>query len=117
MGIHVQQAPDTAPPVTRPATRLRVGLRRDKAGRAAILKVHTRTVPLAADVVVEELASVTPGFSGADLKNVVNEAALRKTAAVGVMHLGGNVLHLIVGSKADGIATALKSDLAVVERR
>ncbi len=48
----------------------------DKAGRAAILKVHTRTVPLAADVVVEELASVTPGFSGADLKNVVNEAAL-----------------------------------------
>ena len=48
---------------------------------------------------------------------LVNEAALRKTAAVGVMHLGGNVLHLIVGSKADGIATALKSDLAVVERR
>jgi len=40
----------------------------------------------------------------------VNEAALRQTAVVGVMHLGGNVLHLIVGSKADGITTALKSD-------
>jgi cell division protease FtsH len=48
----------------------------DKAGRAAILKVHTRKVPLAADAVLEELAAATPGFSGADLKNVVNEAAL-----------------------------------------
>jgi cell division protease FtsH len=48
----------------------------DKVGRAAILKVHTRSVPLAADVVLEELAGATPGFSGADLKNVVNEAAL-----------------------------------------
>jgi cell division protease FtsH len=48
----------------------------DKAGRAAILKVHTRSVPLAVDVVLEEIASATPGFSGADLKNVVNEAAL-----------------------------------------
>jgi cell division protease FtsH len=48
----------------------------DKTGRAAILKVHTRAVPLGADVVLEELAAATPGFSGADLKNVVNEAAL-----------------------------------------
>jgi cell division protease FtsH len=48
----------------------------DKAGRAAILQVHTRNVPLAVDVVLEEIASATPGFSGADLKNVVNEAAL-----------------------------------------
>jgi cell division protease FtsH len=48
----------------------------DKTGRAAILKVHTRSVPLAADVVLEELAAATPGFTGADLKNVVNEAAL-----------------------------------------
>jgi cell division protease FtsH len=48
----------------------------DKTGRAAILKVHTRQVPLAADVELDELAAATPGFSGADLKNVVNEAAL-----------------------------------------
>jgi cell division protease FtsH len=48
----------------------------DKTGRAAILKVHTRNVPLAVDVVLEEIAGATPGFSGADLKNVVNEAAL-----------------------------------------
>jgi cell division protease FtsH len=48
----------------------------DKAGREAILKVHTRKVPLDSDVQLSELASSTPGLSGADLKNLVNEAAL-----------------------------------------
>jgi cell division protease FtsH len=48
----------------------------DKTGREAILKVHTRSVPLAKDVNLADLAAVTPGFSGADLKNLVNEAAL-----------------------------------------
>jgi len=48
----------------------------DKVGREAILKVHTRSVPLANDANLEELAAETPGFSGADLKNLVNEAAL-----------------------------------------
>jgi cell division protease FtsH len=48
----------------------------DKAGRKAILEVHVRKVPLADDVSLEELAQATPGFSGADLKNLVNEAAL-----------------------------------------
>ncbi|MBL0395134.1 ATP-dependent zinc metalloprotease FtsH [Ramlibacter monticola] len=48
----------------------------DKAGRKAILDVHVRKVPLAEDVSLEELAQATPGFSGADLKNLVNEAAL-----------------------------------------
>jgi cell division protease FtsH len=48
----------------------------DKNGRAAILKVHTRGVPLAHDVSLGEIAAATPGFSGADLKNLVNEAAL-----------------------------------------
>lgn len=48
----------------------------DKAGRKAILEVHTRKVPLAADVHLDELASATPGFSGADMRNLVNEAAL-----------------------------------------
>jgi cell division protease FtsH len=48
----------------------------DKAGREAILKVHTRNVPLANDASLEEIAAATPGFSGADLKNLVNEAAL-----------------------------------------
>jgi cell division protease FtsH len=48
----------------------------DKAGREAILRVHTREVPLAEDVDLAQLAAATPGFSGADLKNLVNEAAL-----------------------------------------
>ncbi|HKY07576.1 MAG TPA: ATP-dependent zinc metalloprotease FtsH [Candidatus Binatia bacterium] len=48
----------------------------DKNGREAILKVHTRNVPLDKDAVLGELAAATPGFSGADLKNLVNEAAL-----------------------------------------
>jgi cell division protease FtsH len=48
----------------------------DKNGREAILKVHTRGVPLAKDASLEEIAASTPGLSGADLKNLVNEAAL-----------------------------------------
>jgi cell division protease FtsH len=48
----------------------------DKTGREAILKVHTRSVPLANDVKLGDLAAVTSGLSGADLKNLVNEAAL-----------------------------------------
>ena len=48
----------------------------DRVGRAAILRVHTRQVPLAEDANLEELAATTPGLSGADLKNLVNEAAL-----------------------------------------
>jgi cell division protease FtsH len=48
----------------------------DRTGREAILKVHTRNVPLAKDADLGDLAAVTPGLSGADLKNLVNEAAL-----------------------------------------
>jgi len=48
----------------------------DKNGREAILKVHTRKVPLASDVSLAELAAATPGLSGADIRNLVNEAAL-----------------------------------------
>ena len=48
----------------------------DRVGREAILKVHVRKVPLSKDVDLGELAASTPGLSGADLKNLVNEAAL-----------------------------------------
>ncbi len=49
----------------------------DIGGREKILKVHMRKVPLAPDVDARVLARGTPGFSGADLANLVNEAALR----------------------------------------
>ena len=48
----------------------------DIGGRERILRVHMRNVPLAADVDVKVVARGTPGFSGADLANLVNEAAL-----------------------------------------
>jgi cell division protease FtsH len=48
----------------------------DHTGRIAILKVHTRKVPLAENVSLERIASATPGMTGADLANLVNEAAL-----------------------------------------
>ena len=48
----------------------------DKKGREAILAVHTRHVPLAPDASLAEIAAATPGLSGADIRNLVNEAAL-----------------------------------------
>lgn len=50
--------------------------RPDLRGRSDILKVHTQKVPVAANVELEKIARGTPGFSGADLENLVNEAAL-----------------------------------------
>jgi len=50
--------------------------RPDVKGREEILKVHSRRIPLATDVELKVLARGTPGFSGADLANLVNEAAL-----------------------------------------
>ena len=48
----------------------------DVKGREGILKVHSRNIPLSEDVNMATLAKATPGFSGADLSNLVNEAAL-----------------------------------------
>jgi cell division protease FtsH len=53
--------------------------RPDRAGREAILAVHTRKVKLAPGVKLDQVAALTPGFTGADLANLVNEAALVAT--------------------------------------
>jgi cell division protease FtsH len=61
----------------------------DVGGREKIIRVHMKNVPLAADVDVKTLARGTPGFSGADLANLVNEAALtaaRKNRRMVTMH-------------------------------
>ncbi len=50
-----------------------------RGGREAILKVHAKKVKLASEVQLEHVAALTPGFTGADLANLVNEAALAAT--------------------------------------
>jgi len=53
--------------------------RPDKKGRVDILNVHLRKIKLASGVPVEDIAALTPGFTGADLANLVNEAAILAT--------------------------------------
>ena len=53
--------------------------RPDKQGRIQILEVHAKKIKLAPDVSLEQVAALTPGFTGADLANLVNEAALLAT--------------------------------------
>src|SRR5205085_12691942 len=76
-------------------------------GREAILSIHTRTVPLAPDVNLENLARVTPGFSGADLENLVNEAALaaarRGSAQVSRQDFENALDKLLLGGKREAL--------------
>ncbi|WP_429925683.1 ATP-dependent zinc metalloprotease FtsH (plasmid) [Agrobacterium vitis] len=53
--------------------------RPDRKGREDILRIHTRKVTLAKDVKLDDIAGLTPGFTGADLANLVNEAAILAT--------------------------------------
>jgi cell division protease FtsH len=71
--------------------------RPDKVGRVAILNVHLKRVHLAEDVDAEQAAALTPGFSGADLANLVNEAA-------------------IVATRRDADAVAMEDFTAAIER-
>ncbi|MDI7275280.1 MAG: AAA family ATPase, partial [Anaerolineae bacterium] len=75
--------------------------RPDMNGRKAILEVHVRGKPLAPDVDLMGLARQTPGFSGADIANVVNEAAILAARnghkAIGMAHLQEAVERVIAG--------------------
>ena len=75
--------------------------RPDKGGRIAILKVHMRKVRLADDVEPEKVAALTPGFTGADLANLVNEAALLATRrgadAVGLEDFSNAIERIVAG--------------------
>ena len=75
----------------------------DTLGRRKILDVHTRSVPLAPDVDLDRLAATTPGMVGADLANVVNEAALtaarREHDAVTMRDLHDALEKLILGTE------------------
>jgi cell division protease FtsH len=73
----------------------------DVLGRERILNVHIKKVKLAPDVDVEQIASITTGFSGADLANLVNEAALlatrRKAKAVSMEDFNQAVERIVAG--------------------
>ena len=75
--------------------------RPDKIGRLAILKVHARSITLADPADLETIAAMTPGFVGADLANVLNEAALlavrRNKDAVGMSELQEAVERVVGG--------------------
>jgi cell division protease FtsH len=75
--------------------------RPDKRGRVDILQVHLRQTKLAADVDPEKVAALTPGFTGADLANLVNEAALlatrRSADAVGMADFSNAVERIVAG--------------------
>jgi cell division protease FtsH len=75
--------------------------RPDKAGRVAILRVHLKSIRLAGDVDPEQVAALTPGFSGAELANLVNEAALlatrRHASAVAMEEFNAAVERIIAG--------------------
>jgi cell division protease FtsH len=75
--------------------------RPDRKGREAILAVHTRGKPLAPDVDLSVLAKQTPGFTGADIENLVNEAAIlaarRNKRAVGMEELQEAIERVVAG--------------------
>jgi len=75
--------------------------RPDITGREAILKVHTRHIPVAKEVDLKSIARQTPGFSGADLANLANEAALlatrRNKSSVAIEELEASIERVIAG--------------------
>ena len=78
----------------------------DVRGRQAILEIHARGKPLAPDVGLDRLAKQTPGFSGADLNNLLNEAAIlaarRDKQAVTMAELEEAIDRVILGPERKG---------------
>ncbi|MEP7291267.1 MAG: ATP-dependent zinc metalloprotease FtsH [Chloroflexota bacterium] len=73
----------------------------DLKGRQDILKVHSKGKPLAADVDIEAMAKITPGFSGADLENLINEAAIlaarRNKKSIGMGEMQESMERVVMG--------------------
>jgi len=73
----------------------------DVKGRLEILRVHAKGKPLAADVDLEAIAKITPGFSGADLENLINEAAIlaarRNKKAIGMSEMQESMERVVMG--------------------
>jgi cell division protease FtsH len=79
----------------------------DKNGREAILKIHARNKKLAPDVSIEVIAQRTPGFGGADLANVLNEAAIitarEEKPSIGVNEINMAIERVIAGLEGPSI--------------
>jgi cell division protease FtsH len=89
--------------------------RPDKPGRLAILKLHARNVPLAPDADLNVIAAMTAGFVGADLANIINEAALlgvrRGRDTVGLAELQEAVERVIAGlEKKNRVLNAMEKE-------
>ena len=89
--------------------------RPDKAGRLAILQLHARGVALASEADLETVAAMTPGFVGADLANLVNEAALlavrREKNTIGLAELQEAVERVVAGlQKKNRLLNALERE-------
>lgn len=73
----------------------------DVAGRLEILKVHAKGKPLAPDADLQALSKITPGFSGADLENLINEAAIltarRNKKTIGMSELQESMERVVMG--------------------
>jgi cell division protease FtsH len=80
--------------------------RPDVSAREEILKVHVRGKPLAADVSIADLAKLTPGFAGADLENLVNEAAIlaarRNLNRIGRLEFQDAMERIVAGPERKG---------------
>ncbi|HVU14018.1 MAG TPA: ATP-dependent zinc metalloprotease FtsH [Phototrophicaceae bacterium] len=93
----------------------------DLKGRQDILKVHAKGKPLSADVDIEALAKITPGFSGADLENLINEAAIlaarRNKKSIGMSEMQESMERVIMGPerKTRVISNTEKTSIAYHE--
>ena len=84
----------------------------DLKGRLAILKVHTRNKPLDSDVSLESISRVTTGYSGADLANLANEAAIltarRNKSKIGMQEFDDSIERILLGLEKSGIFSSEK---------
>ena len=82
----------------------------DRAGREAILRIHTRNIPLGPDVDLATLARQTPGFAGADLANLANEAALHAARDghqnVGLIDFEESLDKVLLGTRQPSLTNA-----------
>ncbi|MHB0915761.1 MAG: ATP-dependent zinc metalloprotease FtsH [Thermoleophilia bacterium] len=91
--------------------------RPDRRGREDIIKVHTRGKPLSSDISPDVLAGQTPGFTGADLANLVNEAALLAARhgkkEIGMLELEEGIMRVVAGPEKKSRLLSEKEKLII----